>query len=73
MKDTLGFLGLRGLYLTDASSVEFISDEALDGFFDGQVVKHGSVVFFQDNTILFFVGLQPVGGNGDNGSYVSVR
>ena len=62
MKDTLGFSGPRGLYLTDASSVEFISDEALDGFFDGQVVKRGSVVFFQDNTILFFVGLQPVGG-----------
>ena len=61
MKDTLGFLGSRGLYLTDASSVEFISDEALDGFFDAKVVKHGSVVFIQDNTILFFVGLQPVG------------
>ena len=60
MKDTLGFLGNRGLYLTDASSVEFISDEALDGFFDAQVVKRGSVVFLQDNAILFFVSLQPV-------------
>ena len=62
MKDTLGFLGRGGLYLTDASSVEFISDEALDGFFDAQIVKRGSLVFFQDNAILFFVGLQPVGG-----------
>ncbi len=60
MKDALGFLGNRGLYLTDASSVEFVSDEALDGFFDAQVVRRGSVVFLQDNTILFFVGLQPV-------------
>ena len=60
MKDTLGFLGSRGLYLTDASSVEFISDEALDGFFDANVIKRGSVVFFQDNTILFFVESQPV-------------
>ena len=62
MKDTLGFLGTRGLYLTDASSVEFISDEALDRFFDAQIVKRGSVVFFQDNAILFFVELQAVGG-----------
>ena len=61
MKDTLGFLGNRGLYLTDASVVEFISDEALDDFFDAQIVKRGSVAFFQDNTILFVVGLQPVG------------
>lgn len=61
MKDTLGFLGNRGLYLTDASSVEFVSDEALDGFFDAQVVEHGSVVFLQDNAILFFVSLRPVG------------
>ena len=61
MKDTLSFLGNRGLYLTDASSVEYISDEALDDFFDAQVVKHGSVLFLQDNAILFFVSLQPVG------------
>ena len=60
MKDTLGFLGNRGLYLTDASSVEFVSDEALDGFFDARVVKRGSVVFLQDNAILFFVSLRPV-------------
>ena len=63
MKDTLGFVGSKGLYVTDAASVEFVSDESLDGFFDAQVVKRGSVVFFTDNTILFFVGLQPVGGS----------
>ena len=62
LKNSLGFVGNRGLYLTDASEVQFLSDEVLDGFFDAKTVEHGSVIFFDDNTILFFVRLKSMEG-----------
>ena len=60
LKNSIGFVGSRGLYLTDASSVQFLSNQALDRFFDGQEVRHGTVLFFEDDTLLFFVELQAV-------------
>ena len=61
LENTLGFIGSKGLYVTDAATVEFVGDESLDGFFNAKTVVHGSVAFFVDNTILFFVGLQTIG------------
>ena len=60
-KNSLGFVGIRGLYLTDASSVELLNEKALDGFFDAKIVQDGAVLFFEDDTMLFFVRLQSVG------------
>ena len=62
LKNSLGFVGSRGLYLTDAAGVESLSDESLDEFFDAKVVQRGSVLFFEDSTIIFFVRLQPIAG-----------
>ena len=61
LENTLGFIGSKGLYVTDAATVELVGDESLDGFFNAKTVVHGSVAFFVDNTILFFVGLQTIG------------
>ena len=62
LKNSLGFVGRRGLYLTDASSVDSLSDEVLNGFFDAKVVQRGAVLFFEDDTMLFFVRLQSMDG-----------
>ena len=62
LKNSLGFVGSRGLYLTDAAGVESLSDEALDEFFDAKVVRRGLVLFFEDNTIIFFAALEPIAG-----------
>ena len=68
-KNSLGFVGSRGLYLTDASSVELLSEKALDGFFDAKIVQDGAVLFFEDDTMLFFVRLQSVGDEDTTNSF----
>ena len=60
--NTLGFVGENGLYLTDAATVEYVSDMVLDTFFRDKRARRGVVLFFSDNTFLFSVGLQPVNG-----------
>lgn len=59
LENTLGFIGSKGLYITDGAEVKFVSDESLDGFFTAKTVVHAAVAYFVDNTILFFVRLQP--------------
>lgn len=54
LKDSLGFVAEGGLYLTNATQVEAISDVALDRFFE-EANTSGAVAFFSDNTILFAV------------------
>ena len=61
LENTLGFIGTKGLYVTDGAEVKFVSDESLDGFFTAKTVVHASVAYFVDNTILFFVRLQTIG------------
>ena len=58
LKNSLGFVGNRGLYLTDAADVQSLSDEALDEFFDAKMVQRGAVCFCTDSTIIFFTQLQ---------------
>ena len=52
--NTLGFVGLTGFFITDAATVELVSDESLDGFFTDREIRRGLVGFFVDNTLLFF-------------------
>lgn len=66
LKNSIGFVGSRGLYLTDAAGVQSLSDQALNGFFDGREVQHGTVLFFEDDTILFFAELQAVADRSDS-------
>ncbi|MCE2396880.1 hypothetical protein J4G02_20360 [Candidatus Poribacteria bacterium] len=68
-KNSLGFVGSYGLYLTDASSVQFLSEAALDGFFDAKIVQRGAVLFFEDDTMLFFVRLQSLDDEGITDSF----
>ena len=60
LKDRFGFIAPRGLYLTNGSQVDLVSDESLDGFFDTKEVSQGTVEFFDDNTVLFAVQLKTV-------------
>ena len=61
LKDYFGYITENGLYLSDNTTVEFVSDEVLDRFFENHSARTGAVVFFADDTILFSVGLLEVG------------
>ena len=70
-QETFGFIGDRGLHVTDASSSQLVSDESLDKFFDAQEIRRGLVTFFTDNTLLFMVELQPtLGGDAEEMMFV---
>ena len=52
-EQTIGFISDRGFHISDAASVDLVSDESLDGFLRGKTLTQGAVGFFTDNTLLF--------------------
>lgn len=51
----IAYVGESGLFLTSGAQIQMISDIALDAFFQDKKILDGSVMFFQDNDMLFSV------------------
>ena len=49
LKNQLAFVGRRGVYLTDGSSVELVTDGALEGYFEGKKLTKGAIGFNADD------------------------
>ena len=61
LRNSLAFVGASGFYVTDGSSVENVSEPALDEYFANQLVQNGSVVYLDDNSMMFYISARDRG------------